>query len=90
METSPLSKFLGICTTIQGHDLLNNPINKTVGAPSLSSSLQAFANPSLPRHHHQRGSKNQWRVAATGAVPPPRRKEAAPARVEGSDRHVLL
>jgi hypothetical protein len=38
-ETSPPSKFLGICTTIQGHDLFATPINKTVGAPSLSSSL---------------------------------------------------
>jgi hypothetical protein len=38
-ETSPLSKFLGICTTIQGHDLFAIPINKTVGAPYLSPSL---------------------------------------------------
>jgi hypothetical protein len=38
-ETSPPSKFLWICTTIQGHDLFAIPINKTVGAPSLSSSL---------------------------------------------------
>jgi hypothetical protein len=38
-DTSPLSKFLGICTTIQGHDLFTIPINKTVGAPSLTPSL---------------------------------------------------
>jgi hypothetical protein len=38
-ETSPPSKFLGVCTTIQGHDLFAKPINKTVGAPSLSPSL---------------------------------------------------
>jgi hypothetical protein len=38
-ETSPLSKFLGICTTIQGHDLFAIPINKTVGSPCLSPSL---------------------------------------------------
>jgi hypothetical protein len=38
-ETSPPSKFLRICTMIQGHDLFANPINKTIGAPNLSPSL---------------------------------------------------
>jgi hypothetical protein len=38
-EAFPPSKFLGICTTIQGHDLFAIPINKTIGAPSLSPSL---------------------------------------------------
>jgi hypothetical protein len=38
-ETSPPSKFLEICTTIYGDDLFAIPINKTVGAPSLSPSL---------------------------------------------------
>jgi hypothetical protein len=37
--TSPHSKFLGICTTICGHNLFAIPINKTMGAPSLSPSL---------------------------------------------------
>jgi hypothetical protein len=38
-ETSPPSKFLGICTTIYGHDLFAIPINKITGAPSLSPSI---------------------------------------------------
>jgi hypothetical protein len=48
-ETSPLSKFLGICTTIQGHDLFAIPINKTIGTPAFHQafSLQTFANLSL-------------------------------------------
>jgi hypothetical protein len=83
--------FLGICTTIQGHDLFAIPINKTVGALSFyqAFSLQTFANPSL-LFHHQRSSKNQWRVAAKSVAPPMRRKEVAPARVGGSDRQLPL
>jgi hypothetical protein len=38
-QASPPSKFLEIYTTIQGHDLSAIPINKTVGAPSLSPNL---------------------------------------------------
>jgi hypothetical protein len=91
-ETSPPSKFLGLCTTIQSHDLFTSPINKTVGAPSFFTKPLAFK--SLPTQgcfsNHQRGPKNQWRLAATGAAPPMRRKEAAPAHVGGSDRHLLL
>jgi hypothetical protein len=91
-ETSPPSKFLGICITIQGHDLLTSPINKTVDAPSFFTKPLAFK--SLPTQaclsNLQRGPKNPWRVAATGAAPPMRRKEAASARVGGSDRHLLL
>jgi hypothetical protein len=49
-ETYPPSKFLGICTTIQGHDLFTSPINKTVRARSFfhqAFSIQIFANSSL-------------------------------------------
>jgi hypothetical protein len=68
-EISPLSKFLGICTTIQGHDLFAIPINKTIGAPSFyqAFSLQTFANlsflPPSPAH-----LQNQWWAVATGAA----------------------
>jgi hypothetical protein len=90
-ETSPLSKFLGICTTIQGHDLFTIPINKTVGAPSFyqAFSLQTFANlsflPPSPVH-----LQNQWRAVATGAVPLMKQKEVAPAHAGGSDHQLSL
>jgi hypothetical protein len=70
-ETSPLSKFLGICTTIQGHDFFIILINKIVGALAFhrAFSLQAFANPSLPfpqpaqLQEPMAGSSNRHRAA---------------------------
>jgi hypothetical protein len=72
-ETSPPSKFLEICTTIQCHDLFTSPINNTVGAPSFfhqAFSLQIFANSSLfsqsPAQPQEpmAGSSNRRRAAA--------------------------
>jgi hypothetical protein len=90
-ETSPLYKFFGICTTIQGHNLFVTPINKTVGAPCLSPSL-------LPSNLHQSKlsfftsapPKNQWRAVETGAVPATKQNKAALAPVEGGDRQLLF
>jgi hypothetical protein len=52
-------------------------------------SLQAFANPNL-LFPPPTQLKNQWRVAATGAAPPTRRKDVTLARVGGSDRQLPL
>jgi hypothetical protein len=67
-ETSPFSKFLAICTTIQGRDLFTIPLNKTVGAPTFTKPL-AFK--PLPIYvfflHHQHTSKTnggQWQQAS--------------------------
>jgi hypothetical protein len=90
-ETRPPSKFLGICTTIQGHDLSTIPINKTVGAPSFyqAFSLQTFTNlsflPQSPAH-----LQNQWRAVATGVVPLMKQKEAVLAPVGGGDHQPPL
>jgi hypothetical protein len=91
-ETYPLSKFLGKCTTIQGHDLFTIPINKTIAAPSFyqAFNLQTFANLSFSSSINQRISKNQWRAVATSVALLTRRKEVTPARVGGNDRQLLL
>jgi hypothetical protein len=91
-EISPLSKFLGICTTIQGHDVFVIPINKTVGAPSFyqAFNLQTFANLSFSSSINQRISKNQWRAVAPGAAPLKKQKEVVLAPVGAGDRQLPL
>jgi hypothetical protein len=84
-ETSPLSKFLGICTTIQGHDLFIIPINKTVGAPlSFTKPLafkplptQACFSPSAQLQEPMAGGSNRRRAAdeAEGSRADERRRQ---------------
>jgi hypothetical protein len=90
-ETSPHSKFLGICTTIQGHDLFAIPINKIVAAPAFHQAFffQTFANLSFPFPPLVH-PKNLMAVVIAGAAPATRRKEAAQALVGGGDRQLPL